>query len=363
VLNLKKIDKSNLKALLIGSQFLGSGGGGKVHLIKQIIDNYFDNEFSVDLIGLDELSIDEYGAAVGVVGSPEVIEEYMPTGKEGKSLLKKLSASTGNKIRTLFTVEGAGINLIYPLVVAYTTGLPIIDGDTMGRAFPEMQMTTFQFNNIKITPVIFQDVENNYHVYNNEDASYIDLNIRQKIAQINGLAFFTGYQALHKVLKSILIPNTYTFAINIGEAFIKSNTYDELLKNLKIVTKNSLYGTSIELVRGQINNINDMDNANISSYVIGDYNIYFHNENLMIFKNKKIIGSVPDLITIIDLERLKPINVTDIHVGQNVAIIGTPAPLQLRTPTALSVIGPKSFGFKSIYESLEKIYFQYYYHY
>jgi DUF917 family protein len=321
VLNLKKIDKSNLKALLIGSQFLGSGGGGKVHLIKQIIDNYFDNEFSVDLIGLDELSIDEYGAAVGVVGSPEVIEEYMPTGKEGKSLLKKLSASTGNKIRTLFTVEGAGINLIYPLVVAYTTGLPIIDGDTMGRAFPEMQMTTFQFNNIKITPVIFQDVENNYHVYNNEDASYIDLNIRQKIAQTNGLAFFTGYQALHKVLKSI------------------------------------------ELVRGQINNINDMDNANISSYVIGDYNIYFHNENLMIFKNKKIIGSVPDLITIIDLERLKPINVTDIHVGQNVAIIGTPAPLQLRTPTALSVIGPKSFGFKSIYESLEKIYFQYYYHY
>ena len=40
-------------------------------------------------------------------------------------------------------IECGGINSTIPLVVGAMTGLPVVDADGMGRAFPELQMETF----------------------------------------------------------------------------------------------------------------------------------------------------------------------------------------------------------------------------
>ena len=55
------------------------------------------------------------------------------------------------------------------------------------------------------------------------------------------------------------------------------------------------------------------------------------------------------------------VNNNDVSPGMEVAVIGMPAPAQLKTKKALNVVGPQCFGYKSGYEPLEKLYFSYYY--
>jgi DUF917 family protein len=43
------------------------------------------------------------------------------------------------------------------------------------------------------------------------------------------------------------------------------------------------------------------------------------------------------------------------------AVIGLPAPLVLKTPRALDVVGPQCFGYKSRYRSLEQMNADYYF--
>ena len=50
-------------------------------------------------------------------------------------------------------IECGGINSTMPLVVAARTGLPVVDADGMGRAFPELQMETFAVYGVPGTPM------------------------------------------------------------------------------------------------------------------------------------------------------------------------------------------------------------------
>ena len=45
------------------------------------------------------------------------------------------------------------------------TGLPVIDGDGMGRAFPELQMKTFSIYGVKATPAALCDVRHNTAIF------------------------------------------------------------------------------------------------------------------------------------------------------------------------------------------------------
>ncbi len=49
----------------------------------------------------------------------------------------------GQKVSALISAEIGGANALEPVIAAAMAGLPVIDGDGMGRAFPEVQMTTF----------------------------------------------------------------------------------------------------------------------------------------------------------------------------------------------------------------------------
>ena len=47
------------------------------------------------------------------------------------------------KVSAILCIEAGGLNSTIPFVAAAKLGLPIVDGDAMGRAFPELQMVSF----------------------------------------------------------------------------------------------------------------------------------------------------------------------------------------------------------------------------
>jgi hypothetical protein len=48
-----------------------------------------------------------------------------------------------------------------PLLAAAFVGLPVVDGDGMGRAFPELQMCTFFIYGLPVAPAALCDVRHN----------------------------------------------------------------------------------------------------------------------------------------------------------------------------------------------------------
>ncbi|MCG8485754.1 MAG: DUF917 domain-containing protein [Clostridia bacterium] len=366
---MKYINYDWIKPLYYGSTFLGVGGGGKTNNILLLCEETFSKGLRLPLLETKSLNSEENYAAVGLIGSPEVIDDFYCTGHEALEALKALELETGSKIQGLFTLEGAGVNVLYPILVASILQIPFIDGDTMGRAFPELQMTTLHLNKQPLIPFILANTSQKIYHYSDLDNFLLDLNIRQDLSDFNNIGFFASSPLKGGPLKRMLIPHTISFAYDIGNVFMGFSTYEDILNNLIHTTKNSIYGASIELFSGKIEKVDHVIHKDWHSIHLKgikhnkgeSFQILTQNENLIAYKNNALAAMVPDLISLINLDTLLPISNNDLSTGMQVAVIGTPAPLVWKTSDGLNIVGPKCFGYKSEYESLEALYFSYYY--
>lgn len=366
---MKKIDKSWIKPLFLGSVYLGTGGGGKTNNAVYLLEELFSSNVSVPLIPCRELENGKYYAGSGLVGSPTLLDDFLFSGHESMPSINKLAKITNSEITGLYTLECAGINALYPLFTAVLSGLPLIDGDCISTAFPELQMTTLHINNIPLSPFCLSDIRGNVTTFYEEDTFMLELKIRNHLASFSNVGFFSCGMLKGETLKRSMIPNTVTHAMEIGRVFMECTDYSDLLSRLVTVTKNSVYGAAIELFKGKILEIDDTTNDNwqilkimgIESYSSDNYRILMKNEFIAGFKNDSISVMVPDLISLIDMDTLMPVDISELKPQMKVSVIGMPAPLPLKTPTALSIVGPSSFGYKRTYKALEELYFDYYY--
>jgi len=83
--------------------------------------------------------------------------------------------------------------------------------------------------------------------------------------------------------------------------------------------------------------------------------VHIQNENLVAIKNGDVVASVPDLITILDLETAVPITTESVKYGQRCFVIGIPCSEMWRTEKGLEVAGPKYFGYDVEYKPIEEI--------
>lgn len=184
-----------------------------------------------------------------------------------------------------------------------------------------------------------------------------------------GIRFLADYENYGRIIKKYIIPNTISFVAEMGKEIISAKNYQDLLTGLISVSKNSIYGKCIELFKGTITDIQHVKKLNWDNIYlswIGDYknhnfSILVHYENLIAFKENTIAAMVPDIITFIDLQRLKPIQNHEVKPGMEIAVIDLPIPLALKTKHALEVVGPQCFGCKTSYHSLQQMNFNYYF--
>src|SRR5207237_5008460 len=133
--------------------------------------------------------------------------------------LRVLERHLGRQVEYLISGEIGGVNSTRPMVVAAMTGLPVIDGDGMGRAFPELQMDTFSIYGVPIAPAALADPRHNTVLFPDvTDPHTLERYARAVTIQMGGSTGYAFPAMSGADAKRTAVPNTISFARDIGAA-------------------------------------------------------------------------------------------------------------------------------------------------
>ena len=109
----------------------------------------------------EEVPDDALVVPAAMMGAPTVMVEKLPAGSEIIVAFKALEKYLGRPIDATVSAEAGGLNSDTPFTLAAQLGLPLVDADLMGRAFPELQMCLPSLSGVSATPMAIADEKGN----------------------------------------------------------------------------------------------------------------------------------------------------------------------------------------------------------
>jgi DUF917 family protein len=347
----RHITLQDTEAVAIGAGILGTGGGGNTYIGRIWLEKELRRfGHPCRVIEADDVPDDAYVCAIGTMGAPTVGNEKLYHGDEFIWAMRALEQHIRAPIEAVLIGEIGGSNALKPLICGLQLALPVVDGDGMGRAFPELQMDTFSISGISLTPMALADSHGNVAIFNYMDSPLrTEQYARSLTVEMGGSAALAMPCMTGRQMKSAIIRGTLSLAQRMGEAVLQARRSG--VEPSEVV---AALGHGRVLFRGKIV---DVERRTVKGFARGrlrltafgspadTMEIAFQNENLVAWRNGDVVCTVPDLICIVGLEDGEPIGTELLRYGLQVAVITLPAPRELKTPTALQVVGPPAFGY------------------
>lgn len=348
------LKESDLHPLSIGAALLGTGGGGNPYVGMLRTRELLRKGHEVRIIDLDSLPDDAWVGEVGGIGAPVVGVEKIEEGGECYRAMRAVEEAAGVRLSALVSAEIGGSNCLEPIIAAAYAGLPVLDGDGMGRAFPEVQMTTFMIYGAPTQPAAIADEKGNVVVFRNIiNMFWLERFARDAAVAMGAGAGLAAAPMRMDFVRRTAVPSTVSEALRIGQAVLdarkaRRSVVDDVLK----VTGGGLYFTGkVTDVRRELSGGFSRGHAVLSG--VGDFagseaRIAIQNENLVLWVDGVPKVMVPDLIVNLELDTGEPITTEVLRYGQRVAVLGLPVHPLMKTAEALDVVGPKAFGYPDL---------------
>ncbi|WP_435237708.1 DUF917 domain-containing protein [Psychromonas sp. PT13] len=367
------INDQMIDDIALGATVLGTGGGGDPYsgslMAKVAIANASK---PVELIPLATVKDDWMTVPSSMLGAPTVSIEKINAKDQMLVAFEAMEKTLGKTIAATFPIEVGGFNSLIPILVAAQKGIPVIDCDAMGRAFPESQMVTFYLDGLPSAPNTLADEKGNVAILYPLDGRWSERFVRPITEQMGGSAAICDYPMNGKNLKKSALPGTLSKAIKIGQAIRHANqngdnAVDAVLKIVK----------GYRLISGKII---DIERTTSGGFATGGVTIeklqrrsdqtentqvyvHFQNELLLAhYGNSKadmcaenLLATTPDLISILDHETGHPITTEQLRYGQRIDLIAYPCDPKWRTIKGIEVAGPNYFGYDLAYNTIESL--------
>jgi len=147
----------DIEALAVGAWILGTGGGGSPYLGLLNMRRLYAEGYRVSLLSPLALADEDWVAVVSNMGAPLVGQERLADSRNIARAVEIQEGLLGAKFRAVMPLEIGGGNSIQPLMAGAHLGLPVVDADTMGRAYPEAQMTSVAVGELCPYPCVLYD--------------------------------------------------------------------------------------------------------------------------------------------------------------------------------------------------------------
>lgn len=345
----------DIELIAAGAGVLGSGGGGNAHIGKLVALSALSRGQAPPIISPAALADEALVIAVAQIGAPVILGEKLLRGTEAEWAVAALEEHLGERAVALACDEIGGINSMTPLAVAAERGLPLVDADGMGRAFPQLQMDAFTIDGISNAPTALCDDRGNVSiVVATPDALWTERLGRALTIAMGGLAYLAK-PLRGAELKRAAIWGSYTRAREIGLAL----QWAQQAGNLRALDLERVGGHTVfhgvvadverQTTRGATRGIAAI--AGCAHYAGATLRVDLQNEYLLVRLGSEIIATTPAAISLLDDETGEPVVAESLCAGLRVIVVVLAADAKLTTPEALRIVGPAAFGYDIAYRS------------
>lgn len=356
-MKLKKFDRKDLDSFLTGLAILGTGGGGDPEWGKKIIENDINQGREHFMIDPEDVEDDAFICSGGIMGSVKSLDDIsyddiIEHWEEDFPLVKamrKMEELKGKKLDYIIAFEPGGLNTPVIMSAAARMGIPVINGDAVGRSAPETHMTSFIGHGISLNPMPLVDhYGNSIIVSESNEATYADEIGRFVVTKGGNLGANSHYPMTGKQLKESCVPNTITNSIEIG-----NNIRNSIENNKDIIKKFSEHIKGMVMFRGIIKEVKGEDKGGfyLTNVIIEGEGKHKDNTAKMVIKNEvmalwinnEIKSVFPDNVFMQRPKDGSGIMSIDLKEGLDIALVGSPAHERVREAIKTEE-GKKAFG-------------------
>lgn len=362
--NYKVIGEEDLKEITLGASILATGGGGDPEIGFLWALNVLKEGKDIVLIDPRDFPDDALAVIAGCLGAPVVLTEKPPNGMEVMWCLESLKRYLGKEVQAIIPPEAGGVNTPVPMAVAGAVGIPVVDADGMGRAFPELQMTSFYTHGIMPSPTAAANEKGAVTVADTTSAIMAERIIRNAAMAYGGISWIAGYPMTGKQLKEAAIFNSISKSWELGKAVFRCRKLheDPIEEIVKIVGGYKVFkGKIVDISREfGAEKTKGFSMGRLTLEGLDDYKgekafVDFQNEWLRLEISGKTVCLPPDLILILDSETGEPIRTDIVKYGYRGTIVVVPADEKMRTEMGIKTFGPKYFGYDEDYVPVEEL--------
>ncbi|MET0817264.1 MAG: DUF917 domain-containing protein, partial [Solirubrobacteraceae bacterium] len=295
-----RLDAQNLGSLARGCALLGAGGGGDPELGLIMALMAVEEHGPVEVVALEDLADDALIMPCGLVGSPAIASEKIWGGDEGRTLRNAVERLRTEAVAALMCYSQAGANGLLPVMWAARIGLPLVDADGMGRAFPELHQQAMHLAGVPASPVVVTDGRSNAKVLYCADDAWAERMARSAAACFGGVCAGALYCLTALEARGAAISGSLSRAIGIGEA-LSAHAVSERIDALC-----ELHG-AVVVIEGRVVNVERRaaegfvsGSATIQEEASGarQLRLELQNEFLLAIEDGVVRAAVPDLISV-----------------------------------------------------------------
>jgi DUF917 family protein len=242
------------------------------------------------------------------------------------------------------------VNSTTPFVVAAASGLPLVDGDGMGRAYPELQMVTFTLHGVSATPMVLCDDKGNSLVLNTVSNAWTERLARAATVEMGGSALLAFYAMDGATAKKAVVRGTLSLCADLGRALREARAaHEDPVQAIK-----AKLGAE-EIFTGRIKDIERRTEGGfargtarfegVDGWRGQTLRLDFQNEFLMAERDGKVIVTTPDLITLLEAESGNPVTADSLRYGLRLVALAFEASSAWRSPEGIALVGPRYFGY------------------
>lgn len=336
-----EITAFDVDALATGASLLGCGGGGPT-LVGRMLCRAALGTRPVAVTTAAALPPEAVVVHVGVVGAPDIFAEQMVAPADMARAAAALARHVGVRPAAVGVIEIGGLNAMMPVVAAAELGLPVVDGDLMGRAFPSVHKTTLAVRGAPIAPFALVGATGSVVLVEESSRLAAESVMLAAVGSMGGSAALAIFPTSARDLDAADCAGSLSTCVRLGRDYLRyqQETVPDLARRLGGTI--AFEGWVAEIRPREVEapgavTLISMDGS-------ATCRVDFRDELLQVSDDAVPVAATPEILIALQSTTGTVLQVDDFVQGQAVSIVTLPA-LHDWPAAASDVIGPGAFGF------------------
>jgi len=368
------LSPDDVAPLLEGLAILGTGGGGSPSWGKAILEHEFSVGRTPSVIPLQEIEDDATVVSGGMMGSVKVLEdmgisrvmEHWDSRFELLEVTRVMESILGRRIDHVVPFEVGGLNTPVMLSLGARMGIPVIDGDALGRSAPETQMTSLIGHGVSLTPMPLIDYDGNVVIVQEApNPTYPDQLGRWVVTKGGGMGANNHYPMSGRQAKDAVVPNTISLALELGRTVLgaRQEGSDPIPAAIEALGGVLLFTGSIVRLEeaekmGFFYTVVDLQGTGPNEGL--DARLVIKNETMLLSIDGSVRAIFPDLVCMLEQGTGRGVMSTELAEGVSVSLVGARCHERLREALRSEVgalaFSPSRYGYPELeYQPIEDL--------